>query len=77
MTFDDQKSIQISNMTHPQTLKTLTKLSFYQSHVLTYIEAAIGNNQFMIFCIDDNHNIHTYHLHEAKTQTQEAIHFKC
>ena len=58
---------------HPQTVKTLTKSSSHQSHVLTFIEAAIQNNQFMIFCIDDYHNIHTHHRPEAKTQTQ-AIH---
>ncbi len=51
-------------------MKTLTKSSSHQSHVLIFIEAAIPNNQFMIFCIDDYHNIHTHHRPEAKTQTQ-------
>ena len=60
---------------HPRTVKILTRSSSsHNSHVFTFIKAAIEkNNQFLIFCIDDYHNIHTHHRPEAKTQTQ-AIH---
>ena len=57
---------------HPETVKALTKLSpsSHSDHVLTFIESAIKNNHFMIFLIDDYHNIHTRHRPEEKTQTQ-------
>ena len=59
---------------HPRTVKILTRSSSsHDSHVFTFIKAAIENNQFLIFCIDHYHNIHTHHRPEAKTQTQ-AIH---
>ena len=59
---------------HPRTVKILTRSSSsHNSHVFTFIKAAIENNQFLIFCIDDYHNIHTHYRPEAKTQTQ-AIH---
>ena len=60
---------------HPRTVKILTKSSSspHNSHVFTFIKAAIENNQFLIFRIDDYHNIYTHHRPEAKTQTQ-AIH---
>ena len=48
---------------HPKTTNILTKLSSssHTSHVVTFIENAIKKNQFLIFCIDDYHNIHTQH----------------
>ena len=56
---------------HPRTVKILTRSSSsHNSHVFTFIKAAIENNQFLIFCINDYHNIHTHHRPEAKTQTQ-------
>ena len=60
---------------HPRTVKVLTKSSSstHSSSVLTFIESAIVKNQFIIFFIDDYHNIHAQHRPEAKTQTQ-AIH---
>ena len=60
---------------HPRTVKAQAKLSSspHSSHVVSFIELAIENNQFMIFCIDDYHNIHTKHRPETKTQTQ-AVH---
>ena len=60
---------------HPQTVKVLTKSpsSTHSSSVLTFIESAIEKNQFIIFCIDDYHNMHTQHQPESKIQTQ-AIH---
>ena len=60
---------------HPQTVKFLTKSSSstHSSSVLTFIESGIEKNQFIIFCIDDYHNIHTQHRPEGKTQAQ-AIH---
>ena len=62
-------------ITHKLFIKVLTKSSSstHSSSVLTFIESAIEKNQFIIFCIDDYHNIHTQHRPEAKTQTQ-AIH---
>lgn len=60
---------------HPQTIKVLRKssCSTHSSDVITFIDSAIKNNQFLVFCIDDYHNIHTKHRPEAKTQTQ-SIH---
>ena len=60
---------------HPHTVKAQAKLSSssHSNHVVSFIESAIENNQFMIFCIDDYHNIHTKHRPETKTQTQ-AVH---
>ncbi len=56
---------------HPRTVKAFTKSSSssHSDHVLTFIESAIENNHFMIFLIDDYHNIHTKHEPEEKTQT--------
>ena len=60
---------------HLRTFNILTRSSpsSHNSHVFIFIKTAIENNQFLIFCIDDYHNIHTHHRPEAKTQTQ-AIH---
>ena len=57
---------------HPKTTNILTKLSSssHPSHVVTFIENAIKKSQFLIFCIDDHHNIHTQHRPETKTQTK-------
>ena len=65
----------LGSAAHPRTVKILTKSSSlsHNNHVLTFIESALENNQFMIFCIDDYHNIHTRHRPESTRQTQ-AIH---
>ena len=57
---------------HPKTTNILTKLSSstHTSHVVTFIENAVKKNQFLIFCIDDYHNIHTQRRPETKTQTK-------
>jgi len=57
---------------HPKTVNILTKLSSstHTSNVVAFIESAIKNSHFLIFCIDDYHNIHTQHRPETKTQTQ-------
>ena len=62
-------------ITHKLLLKVLIKSSSstHSSSVLTFIESAIEKNPFIIFCIDDYHNIHTQHRPVANTQTQ-AIH---
>ena len=59
---------------HPNTIKTLEKSSssLHASHVAHFIESAIENDHFLIFLIDDYHNIHTKHRPEARTQTQSA-----
>jgi hypothetical protein len=60
---------------HPHTVKAQAKLSSsaHSNHVISFIESAVENNLFMIFCIDDYHNIHTMDRPESKTQTN-AIH---
>ena len=57
---------------HPRTVKIFTKSSSssHNSHVFTFIKTALENNQFLIFCIDDFHNIHTHHRPETKMQIQ-------
>ena len=56
---------------HPHTVKAQAKLSSsaHSNHVVSFIESAVENNQFMIFCVYDYHNIHTMHRPESKTQT--------
>ena len=60
---------------HPHTVKAKAKLSLasHSSNVASFIESAVENEQFLIFCIDDYHNIHTMHRPESKKQTN-AIH---
>ena len=60
---------------HPETVRksVARSSSSTENHVLTFFESAIKNNHFLIFCIDDYHNIHTMHRPETKTQTQ-SIH---
>ena len=60
---------------HPHTVKAQAKLSSlsHSNHVVSFVESAIEKNQFLIFCIDDYHNIHTKHRPESKKQT-DAIH---
>ncbi len=60
---------------HPHTVKAKAKLSSasHSSNVASFIESAVENEQFLIFCIDDYHNIHTMHQPESKKQTN-AIH---
>ena len=61
--------------THPQTIKVLAKSSAttHSSNVIAFIKSAIELKKFLIFCIDDYHNIHTQHRPETKAQTQ-SIH---
>ena len=60
---------------HPETIrKNVAKSSsLTENHVLTFVESAIKHNHFIIFCIDDYHNIHTMHRPETKIQIQ-SIH---
>ena len=60
---------------HPHTVQAKAKSSSasHSSTVASFIESAIENEQFLIFCIDDYHNIHTMHRPETKKQTN-AIH---
>ena len=60
---------------HPHTVKAKAKSSSasHSSTVANFIGSAIENDQFLIFCIDDYHNIHTMHRPETKKQTN-AIH---
>ena len=37
-----------------------------------FSQKIIENKDFIIFCIDDYHNIHTKHRPESKTQTQSV-----
>ena len=60
---------------HPHTVKAKAKSSSasHSSTVANFIGSAIEDDQFLIFCIDDYHNIHTMHRPETKKQTN-AIH---
>ena len=60
---------------HAHTVKAKAKLSSasHSTTVASFIESAVENEQFLIFCIDDYHNIHTMHRPESKKQTN-AIH---
>ena len=60
---------------HPHTVQAKAKSSSasHSSTVASFIESAVENEQFLIFCIDDYHNIHTMHRPETKKQTN-AIH---
>ena len=57
---------------HPRTMKAtiLASSACYLGKVKEFFQAVIENKQFIIFCIDDYHNIHTKHRPEANTQTQ-------
>ena len=59
----------------PHTVKAEAKLSSasHSTTVASFIESAVENGQFLIFCIDDYHNIHTMHRPVPKKQTN-AIH---
>ena len=57
---------------HPCTIKG-SMLIWSASHldrVKEFFKTVIENEQFIIFCIDDYHDIHTKHRPEAKPQTQ-------
>lgn len=60
---------------HPRTVKTASKLSaaLHLDNVACFFQQVVANKHFLVFCIDDYHNIHTKHRPETKTQTQ-AIH---
>ena len=57
---------------HPRTMKAsiLASSACYLDKVKEFFQAVIENKQFIIFCIDDYHNIHTKHRPEANIQTQ-------
>ena len=59
---------------HPRTIKASMHVSSasHLDRVKGFFETAIENEQFVIFCIDDYHNIHTKHRPETKTQTQSV-----
>ena len=60
---------------HPRTMKAAIQSSStsHFDNVISFFQKAVENKHFIIFCIDDYHNIHTKHRPEAKTQT-EAVH---
>lgn len=45
----------------------------HSTNIASFIESAIENEQFLIFCIDDYHNINSMDQPEFKKQTN-AIH---
>ena len=55
----------------PHTIKASMHVSSapHLDRVKGFFQTAIENEQFIIFCIDDYHNIHTKHRPETKTQT--------
>ena len=60
---------------HPRTVKTASKVSaaFHLDNVACFFQQVVANKHFLVFCIDDYHNIHTKHRPDTKAQTQ-AIH---
>eukprot|EP00794_Sanderia_malayensis_P020709 gene20709-22741_t len=60
---------------HPRTVKTAS-LSAAENHsesVKQFFSNAADNNHFLVFFVDDYHNIHTKHRPSEKKQTQ-AVH---
>ena len=57
---------------HPRTVKTASKLSaaFHLDNVTCFFQQVAANKHFLVFCIDDYHNIHTKRHPETSTQTQ-------
>ena len=60
---------------HPRSVKTASKLSaaFHLDNVACFFQQVVANMHFLVFYIDDYHNIHTKYRPDTKTQTQ-AIH---
>ena len=61
---------------HPCTVKAAIQSSStsHVDNVISFFQKAVENEHFLIFCIDDYHNIHTKHRPEAKTQTRSCSH---
>lgn len=61
--------------THPRTVKMASEASAasHLGNVATFFQEVVDNEQFLVICIDDFHNIHTQHRPETKSQT-EATH---
>ena len=59
---------------HPQTIKASIAASSvsHLERVKEFFQTIIENEELIIFCIDDYHNIHTKHCPESKTQTQSV-----
>ena len=59
---------------HPRTIKAsmLASSASHLERVKEFFQSVTENEQFIIFCIDDYHNIHTKHRPESKTQTQSV-----
>ncbi len=59
---------------HPRTVLAATNASSstHLDRVTTFFQNVIDNEQFIVFCIDDYHNIHTKHRPESKVQTQSV-----
>lgn len=60
---------------HPRTVKAASQSSatLHLDNVVGFFQEVVENEHFLVFCIDDYHNIHTKHRPEEKTQTQ-AVH---
>ena len=60
---------------HPRTMRAsmLASSASHLDRVKGFFQTVIEKEQFIIFCIDDYHNIHTKHRPESKTQIQ-AVH---
>ena len=59
---------------HPQTIKASIAASSasHLERVKEFFQTIIENEEFIIFCVDDYHNIYTIHRPESKTQTQSV-----
>ena len=60
---------------HPRTVKSASQSSanLHLDNVASFFQDVVEKEHFLVFCIDDYHNIHTKHRPEEKTQTQ-AVH---
>ena len=57
---------------HPRTVKSASQSAakLHLSKVASFFQEVVENEHFLVFCIDDYHNIHTKHRPEEKIQTQ-------
>ena len=56
---------------HPRTVKSASQSSanLHLDNVASFFQDVVEKEHFLVFCIDDYHNIHTKHRPEEKNQT--------
>ena len=57
---------------HPRTVKSASQSSanLHLDNVASFFQDSVEKEHFLVFCIDDYHNIHTRHHPDKKTQTR-------